>query len=102
MGHYKANLRDIEFTLFEVLDRQSVLGQGPYADLDEDTARSILTEIERLATHELADSLLDSDRTPPVYDPEAQTVAIPLAFRRSYEAYRDAGWQNLDLPAELG
>ncbi|HTY73111.1 MAG TPA: acyl-CoA dehydrogenase [Actinomycetes bacterium] len=101
MGHYKANLRDIEFTLFEVLGRQSVLGQGPYADLDEDTARSILTEIERLSTHELADSLLESDRTPPVFDPATHSVHIPDGFRRSYEAYRDGGWQTLDLPAEL-
>ena len=69
MGHYKANLRDIEFMLFEVLDRQSVLGQAPYADLDEDTARGILTEVERLATHELADSLLEVRPHPPVYDP---------------------------------
>ena len=102
MGHYKANLRDIEFTLFEVLDRQSVLGQGPYADLDEETARGILSEVERLATHELADSLLESDRTPPVYDPATQTVTMPAAFRKSYETYKNAGWQNLDLPAELG
>ena len=42
MGHYKSNLRDIEFTLFEVLGRQDVLGVGPYADLDTDTTRSIL------------------------------------------------------------
>jgi alkylation response protein AidB-like acyl-CoA dehydrogenase len=102
MGHYRSNLRDIEFTLFEVLDRQSVLGQAPYGDLDEDTARTILEEIERLATHELADSLLDSDRNPPVYDPATQTVTMPESFRRSYEAYKNAGWQNLDLPAEIG
>jgi alkylation response protein AidB-like acyl-CoA dehydrogenase len=102
MGHYKANLRDVEFTLFEVLGRQSVLGQAPYADLDEDTARTILHEMERLATHELADSFLDADRNPPVYDPATQTVTMPESFRRSYEAYRDAGWQNLDLPLECG
>jgi alkylation response protein AidB-like acyl-CoA dehydrogenase len=102
MGHYKSNLRDVEFTLFEVLGRQSVLGQAPYADLDEDTARSILQEIERLATHELADSFVDGDRNPPVYDPATQTVTMPESFRRSYEAYKNGGWQNLDLPAELG
>ena len=26
MGHYKSNLRDIEFNLFEVLNRQDLLG----------------------------------------------------------------------------
>ena len=72
MGHYKSNLRDIEFNLFEVFGRQQVLGSGPYAEVDEETARSILEEVERLATHELAESLLDSDRNPPVYDPADQ------------------------------
>ena len=28
MGHYKSNLRDIEFNLFEMLGRQDVLGSG--------------------------------------------------------------------------
>ncbi|MCB1240653.1 MAG: acyl-CoA dehydrogenase N-terminal domain-containing protein, partial [Tetrasphaera sp.] len=47
MGHYKSNLRDIEFNLFEVLGRGDVLGHGPYADLDEDTAREMLKEVAR-------------------------------------------------------
>ena len=35
MGHYKSNLRDLEFNLFEVFGRHEVLGRGPYADVDE-------------------------------------------------------------------
>jgi len=69
MGHYKSNLRDLEFNLFEVFNRQEILGRGPYADVDEDTAREILHEVGRLAENELAESLLDSDRNPPVFDP---------------------------------
>ncbi len=102
MGHYRSNLRDIEFNLFEVLGRQDVLGTGPYADLDEQTARSILGEIERLATEDLAASLLDSDRHPPVFDPATSTVTLPESFKKSYRAYVDAGWTNLDLPREMG
>jgi alkylation response protein AidB-like acyl-CoA dehydrogenase len=102
MGHYKSNLRDIEFTLFEVFGRSQVLGTGPYAEVDEDTARSILGEVERLATHELAESLLESDRTPPVYDPATHTVTMPEGFKKSYQAYMDAEWWRMDLPEELG
>ena len=102
MGHYKSNLRDIEFNLFEVFGRQKILGSGPYAEIDEDTARSILDEVERLATHELAESLLDSDRNPPVYDPATQTVTMPEGFKKSFQAYMDAEWWRLDLPEELG
>ena len=49
MGHYKSNLRDIEFNLFEVLGRGDVLGSGPYEAIDADTAREMLKEVSRLA-----------------------------------------------------
>ena len=49
MGHYRSNVRDIEFTLFEVLGRGDVLGTGPYEDVDTGTARDILAEVARLA-----------------------------------------------------
>ncbi|WP_409484458.1 acyl-CoA dehydrogenase [Arsenicicoccus dermatophilus] len=102
MGHYKSNVRDIEFNLFEVFGRQDVLGQGLYEDVDTDTAKEILHEVARLAENELADSLLDSDRNPPVYDPQTCSVTMPESFKRSYQAYVDADWGNLDAPAELG
>ena len=102
MGHYKSNVRDLEFNLFEVFGRGDVLGQGIYGDLDVDAAKDILREVSRLAEHELADSLLDSDRNPPVYDPATKSVTMPDSFRKSFRAYVDGDWGNLDVPAELG
>ncbi|KGN40265.1 acyl-CoA dehydrogenase [Knoellia aerolata] len=102
MGHYKSNLRDIEFNLFEVFGRGDVLGSGPYEDLDADTAREMLKEVARLAENELADSFQDADRNPPVYDPQTQRVTMPPSFTKSYKAYRDSGFWGIDLPAELG
>ena len=102
MGHYKSNLRDIEFNLFEVFGRQELLGKPPFDEVDADTARSILSEVERLASNELAESLLDSDRNPPVFDPATGTVTMPESFKKSFKAYMDAEWWRLDLPAELG
>jgi len=102
LGHYKSNLRDLEFNLFEVLGREDVLGTGAYEDVDTDTAREILHEVARLAEGELADSLLDSDRNPPVFDPSNGTVTLPESFKKSYKAYCDAGWGMLNVPAEMG
>jgi alkylation response protein AidB-like acyl-CoA dehydrogenase len=102
MSHYKSNLRDIEFNLFEVLRRQDVLGQPPYPELDEETTRSILDEMDRLATGPLADSFAEADRNPPVFDPVTGTVTMPEAFKRSYRAYMDAQWWRLDVPPGLG
>ena len=102
MSHYKSNLRDIEFNLFEVLRRQDLLGQPPYTDLDEETARGILGELERLATGPLAESFADADRNPPVFDPATHSVRVPESLRKSYRAFMDAEWYRLSLPAELG
>src|SRR3954463_907894 len=42
MGHYKSNLRDIEFNLFELLARDEVLGSAPFDEIDGQSAREIL------------------------------------------------------------
>jgi alkylation response protein AidB-like acyl-CoA dehydrogenase len=102
MGHYKSNLRDLEFNLFEVLGRDEVYGSGPFADMDVDTAKSILAEISRLAENELADSFADADRNPPVFDPETNTAPVPDTFKKSYQAYMDAEWWRLGVPESVG
>jgi alkylation response protein AidB-like acyl-CoA dehydrogenase len=102
MSHYKSNLRDIEFNLFEVLRRQDLLGAPPYDELDEETVRGILTELGRMATGPLAESFADADRNPPVFDPATHSVRIPESLRKSYRAFMDAEWYRLSLPAELG
>jgi alkylation response protein AidB-like acyl-CoA dehydrogenase len=102
MGHYKSNVRDLEFNLFEVFGTDKLCGTGPFADVDEQTARGILREVARLAEGPLAESFADADRHPPVYDPEAKTVTLPESFKRSYAALLDGGWDRLGLPADLG
>ena len=102
MSHYKSNVRDLEFNLFEVFGRAEVLGTGPYEDVDVETARAMLQEMASLAEGELAASLQDSDRNPPVFDPQAHTVAIPDSFKKSYAAYQESGFWGVDVPAELG
>jgi len=102
MSHYKSNLRDIEFNLFEVLGRQELLGAGPFAEVDTDTARDMLAEINRLALGPVAESFTDADRNPPVFDPATGNVTLPESFRRSFRALMDAEWWRLSVPPELG
>jgi alkylation response protein AidB-like acyl-CoA dehydrogenase len=102
MSHYKSNLRDIEFNLFEVLRRQELLGEPPYPDLDEQTARTILAELNTMAAGPLAASFADADRNPPVFDPATGSVRVPESLRASYRTFMDAEWYRLSLPAELG
>jgi len=102
MGHYKSNLRDIEFNLFEVLGRQDVLGSERFPEIDEETARGILEEVNRLAIGPIAESFAEADRHPPVFDRETSSVRMPEAFKKSFQAFQDAEWFRLELPAELG
>ena len=102
MSHYKSNLRDIEFNLFEVLGRDEVLGTGPFAEVDGETAREVLAEVERLAREDLAASFVDADRNPPVFDPATNTAPLPESFKKSYQAWMDAEFWRLQTFAELG
>ncbi|MEU4677313.1 acyl-CoA dehydrogenase [Micromonospora sp. NPDC023737] len=102
MTHYKSNLRDLEFNLFEVFGADRAFGQEPYSELDTDTARSILAEVDRLAREDLAASYTDSDRNPPVFDPATHTAPLPESFKKSYRAFMESEFWRLDLPPELG
>ncbi|WP_433389049.1 acyl-CoA dehydrogenase [Micromonospora sp. KLBMP9576] len=101
MTHYKSNLRDLEFNLFEVFGADQTFSQAPYSDLDVDTARDILAEVDRLAREDLAASYTDSDRNPPVFDPATHTAPLPESFKKSYRAYMNSEFWRLELPAEL-
>ncbi|MFC8273921.1 acyl-CoA dehydrogenase [Streptomyces sp. NPDC057271] len=102
MGHYKSNLRDIEFNLFEVLGRDKVYGTGPFEEMDVETAKSVLEELTRLSENELAESFADADRNPPVFDPETNTAPVPASFKKSYKAFMDSEYWRLGLPEEIG
>ena len=102
MGHYIANVRDLEFNLFEVFDLGAVLGAGRYSDLDEDTVRTILAEAARLAEGPVAESFAFADRKPPVFDPGEHTISVPPELAKTVEAIKEAGWWRLGLAEEIG
>jgi hypothetical protein len=62
VSHYKSNLRDIHFNLFELLGRQDILGAGPFEEMDVDTAKEILAEVDRISREDLAASFEDGDQ----------------------------------------
>ncbi len=102
MSHYKSNVRDQEFNLFEVLGVDKALGEGPYSDLDADIAREMLAEMSRLAEGPIAESFVDGDRNPPVFDPKTHSVALPESFKKSVLALQDAGWDKVGVDEALG
>jgi alkylation response protein AidB-like acyl-CoA dehydrogenase len=100
VSHYRSNLRDIEFNLFEANRTQDHLGTGPFRQMDEQTARAILDEVDRLARNEWAASFEEADRIP--LELQDGEVALPEGLKRSLDAFYDGGWDRLPLPERLG
>jgi alkylation response protein AidB-like acyl-CoA dehydrogenase len=102
MSHYKCNVRDLEFNLFELFRVQRVFGATRFSDLDVDTAREMLGEIARLAEGPIAESFVEGDRNPPVFDPKTHSVTLPDAVKKSARAVLEAGWNKVGVDAALG
>ncbi|MGQ0840612.1 acyl-CoA dehydrogenase N-terminal domain-containing protein, partial [Actinokineospora sp.] len=65
MGHYKSNVRDLEFNLFEVFNVQDRLGKGVLAESDEDPPRGVHAQLNQVAVGPRAGSIVESDPGPP-------------------------------------
>ena len=102
MGHFKSNVRDIEFNLFEVFGTDALLSSAPFDDVDEETARGIIAEVAKLAEGPLAESFADGDRHPPVFDPDTNSVTMPESVKKSFKILLDSEWWRLETLPELG
>ena len=102
MGHYKSNVRDLEFNLFEVLELEKALATGEFGDLDGESVRQMLDEASKLAEGPLAESFADADRHPPTFDPKTHVVTIPEPFKKSLRAWQQGEWFRVGLDEDIG
>ena len=102
MTHYKSNLRDMFFNLFEVNKVQDHLGTGPFEQMDADSAKDVLRELDRLAREDFAASFIAGDRTPLKHDAETGEVVLPPEVNESLSAFFDNDWHLLYVPPHLG
>jgi alkylation response protein AidB-like acyl-CoA dehydrogenase len=101
-SHYKSNLRDIEFNLFEFLKiQETALGKGPFEPMDEATARESLKGIERIATDVTSKSYVESDRVPLKLDDDGN-VTLPEGMIEGLKAWYEAEWHRFELPERMG
>ena len=102
MGHYKSNVRDLEFNLFEMLGLEQVLADEAFGDLDGDSVREMLSEAARLAEGPVAESFAESDRHPPTFDSDTHVVTLPEPFKKSLDAWREGEWFRVGLEDAVG
>ncbi len=100
-NHYKPNLRDLFFNLFEFLDiGHTSLGKGPFGDIDETAARQALETFAQVCTQEMAPSFAESEHTPPVL--ENGKVTLPPGLKHAIHSYFESGMNQFELPPHLG
>ncbi|WP_280253835.1 acyl-CoA dehydrogenase family protein, partial [Nocardia abscessus] len=102
MSHYKSNVRDLEFNLFEVYGLDDILRTGTFGDLDGDTVRSMLAEAARLAEGPVAEPFAETDRNPPVFDAATHSVSLPDSFKKAVRAWYDAEWWRVGKAEAIG
>jgi alkylation response protein AidB-like acyl-CoA dehydrogenase len=100
--HYRPNLRDIFFNLFEVLEIQSsVLGKPPFDSMDEDSARAALEGFLEVLQSSWTPAFVPGDREGAIFDGKGN-VKLPASYLKALDAYFGGGWNKLELPEHLG
>jgi hypothetical protein len=102
VSHYRANVRDLTFNVFEVLGLEKALATGEFGALDVDDVQSMLEEAARQAEGPLAASFEESDRNAPTFDPETHTVTLPAAFKESVLVWQRGEWTRIGLDEGIG
>jgi len=102
VDHYRPNLRDTFFQLFEVLEIQSsVLGKPPFDAMDEATARASLEGFLEVMQATWAPAFAAGDREGATFDGQGN-VKLPAGFLKALDAHYGGGWNKLELPEHLG
>ncbi len=101
-NHYKSNLRDIYFNLFEFLQiGKTVLGHKPYTTFDEATLKETLKTFETLCVDKIAASFQEGDEVALQLDNDGN-VHLSEGIKNAIEEFFAGDWHRLDTSEELG
>ncbi len=101
MADFIADLQDIKFVLFDLLEIQSkVLGVKHFADFERDDIEMVVDEAYRFAKEELGPSNEPGDREGcRVVD---GAVQVPKAYHKPFKAFCENGWMSVNAPTQWG
>ena len=100
---YTAPLRDMQFSLYEVLNGDKVLPELPgYEDATREIMDAMLTEAAKMSENVIAPTNVPGDREGCSFDPESKTVKVPAGFKEAYTQFAEAGWTAMSCPVEYG
>ena len=101
-SHYKCNLRDIYFNLFEMNPmKDEICGKAPYEHMDVETAKELLQSTLDVVMDKYSTSYADGDRIPLKLDSEGN-VTLPASMTDAMKTFMEAGLHLMDVPEEVG
>jgi alkylation response protein AidB-like acyl-CoA dehydrogenase len=99
-NRYKADLREIQFLLFEQFGITDILGKEPYQEWGPDEVKMVLDECYRFATEVLGPTNAVGDREGCRLENGA--VTAPKVFEDAWNRLYEAGWRQLSVAPEYG
>ena len=101
MSHYKVDIRDINFVLFDWLKVGQLAEKEPFKsfEIDEDTMKMVLDEALKMAVNEVA-PLNDDQKY--VAEFKDGKVVLPPEFKTVFKKYAENGWLGLTANPEFG
>ncbi|HKP55921.1 MAG TPA: acyl-CoA dehydrogenase [Polyangiales bacterium] len=100
VNRYKADLREIEFVLFEQLKLQELLGKAPFEAWGVDEVKMVLPEVYRFACEVSGPLNQIGDQVGcKLVDGHVKT---PTGFQEAWKRLHEAGWNTLSAATEHG
>src|SRR5947209_7511544 len=99
---YTPPLRDIRFTLENIVDLPSLSKLEVFKHADPDTVYGLLAEFGRFVAEVLAPIDRTGDREGIRLDSATGVVTTASGWVDAYRKYLDAGWGSVPFPAEHG
>jgi hypothetical protein len=100
INHYKTDLREIFFTLFEQFGLDQVVGQEPFAAWGPDEAKAVLQETYRFSKEVLGPLNTSADREG--CRVENGTVITPKGFKEAWKLLWEQGFKTVGVAADHG
>jgi len=97
---FRAPVRDLMFTLTEVVGIERLAGSPAFADLDRETLGAVLEAAGALAADILAPLNQPGDRAGATYQ-NGKVTAAP-GFAGAYKAFSEGGWTSLAADPDYG
>ncbi|MDH4226074.1 MAG: acyl-CoA dehydrogenase, partial [Deltaproteobacteria bacterium] len=95
---FKADLRELEFALFEHFRLAELFGSPPFDHMSEEDARMILKEAHGFASEVIGPTLQEADREGCRL--ENGKVVVPESIKKIYKQYFENGWNTLAMSVE--